>query len=291
MRPIDSLTDVVGQLEELKQRLKESARSARLERQAERALSDSHVRRVVVLPDVHVEVMDKRAVRAVTRYIRDYRWDEWIQLGDLLDLDVVSKHNKDNLRAVEGGRLDRVYGQGEEFLDAQRDAVGDDCRMTLIEGNHCYRPKAFVDKYPHLEGLIEPELRLRLRERGINWVPFWTDGSLYNVGKAYFCHGQYTTKNHPEKMAREYGCPVFYGHTHDAQCAQVKLRGHDSMIVGQSLGCLIDFRVPYMRGAPSNWQHAFGVFYFLPGGNFTYYVPRIYQGRFVSPEGRVYDGK
>jgi hypothetical protein len=44
-----------------------------------------------------------------------------------------------------------------------------------------------------------------------------------------------------------------------------------------------------MRGAPDKWQQAFAVFEFLPDGNFTYNVVRIFKHRFIY-NGKVYEG-
>jgi hypothetical protein len=59
-------------------------------------------------------------------------------------------------------------------------------------------------------------------------------------------------------------------------------------IVGQSLGCLCDLKQKYMHGQPCRWVQAFGEFFFFPDGRFTYYVPMIFDGRFIGPDGKVY---
>lgn len=219
----------------------------------------------------------------------DHDWDEVVLLGDLMDFDLISSHNKDNLRATSGKQIRTEYEYGNDFLD-ELQAKASKAKFTLIEGNHDERIERYIDANPQLEGMLEMEAGLQLIKRKIKWVRFWTKGDIHKIGKAKFIHGLYTTKYHASKHAEAYGDNIFYGHTHDVQSHSKELVGGDKTIVGQSLGCLCKYDQRYMRGKPSKWQQAFGVFYFLPDGHFTYYVIRIFKHRFVSPDGRVYEG-
>jgi hypothetical protein len=57
------------------------------------------------------------------------------------------------------------------------------------------------------------------------------------------------------------------------------LKGADNTIVGQSLGCLCEYELSFMKGRPSNWQQASAIFQLLPDGYFTYDVRRIFKHR------------
>jgi hypothetical protein len=140
-----------------------------------------------------------------------------------------------------------------------------------------------------LEGWVEVPTGLRLAERGVKWIKSWSQGKEYKIGKATFIHGQYTTKYHANKMVDNYGTNIFYGHTHDVMCMPKVTKGDHKTRVGQSLGCLCEYDQSYMKGKPSNWQQAFGVFYFQPNGNFNHYIVQINQSRFTSPEGEYYE--
>ena len=91
-------------------------------------------------------------------------------------------------------------------------------------------------------------------------------------------------------MVDYYGVNIFFGHNHDIQGFSKVNRGKNKTLVGQSLGCLCNYEQGYIQGNPTNWQQAFGIFYFFPNGHFTYYIPRIFNHKFISPEGKVYDG-
>ena len=252
------------------------------------------VYRVLVTPDPQLPYEDPAAMDAVEQFAADHEWDEWIDLGDFLDLDFLSKYNELNARANANKKLGEVYHYGREVIDRRLKILrrnNPQAKMTMLEGNHDFRVENAIDRTPHLEGLIEVERGLELREKRVRWVRTWRDKSVYRVGKALFSHGLYHGMNHARKMVENFGDNIFYGHTHDVMLHPKVLRGKDKTIVGQSMGCLCRYDQSYIQGAPTNWQQALGIFYFLPDGHFTYYVPRLFGGRFVAPDGKVYQGR
>lgn len=252
------------------------------------------VYRVLVTPDCQLPYEDEIAMNVVEQYAADHKFDEWIDLGDYLDLDFLSRYNIGNHRANANKKLREHYDYGREVLDRRLKILRSNnpkAKMTIIEGNHDFRVESFLDTQPAMEGLIEVAEGLELKQKDVQWIRFWRDKSLYRIGKALFAHGLYTSKFHAEKMVNNYGDNIFYGHTHDVQEFPKVLRGRDKTIVGQSLGCLCRYDQSYIKGAPTNWQQAFGEFWFFPDGHFTYYVPRIFKGRFIAPDGKVYIGK
>ena len=64
--------------------------------------------------------------------------------------------------------------------------------------------------------------------------------------------------------------------------------GKPGAVQGQSIGCLCERDQAYMKGKPSNWQQGFMVLHVLPGGNYTYYTPRIFNAEFIGPDGVHY---
>lgn len=246
--------------------------------------------RALVLPDIHNPVEDKLSMRAVERYMADHKWAEVIYLGDFVDLGVISSHNKHNLRAISGKSLAQDYAAANDMLDRhQRLCPG--AKFTLIQGNHEHRAERLVDAQPVLQGSVEPEICLSLGPRGIEWVPFWSDGAVYSKGKANFGHGWYTGKGHSRKTIEACGANFFYGHDHGIECTPKVFRGDNDTVVAQSLGCLLEYRQSYIQGRPTNWQQGMGVFHFRPDGFFNYSVVMIFDHAFVSPEGVFYDGK
>lgn len=247
------------------------------------------IKKVVVIPDLHLPYEDKRSVAAVEKYLATQEWDEIIYLGDLIDFDAISSHNATNLRAVEGKTINGDYAYTNDFLDRQRNILGNTTKMTLLEGNHDYRIERYIDCNPRLRGSLEVDRCLHLKDRGINWVRSWRDGVVYRIGKAGFIHGLYTNDQHSKQHVSKYGENIFYGHLHDVQLYSLTRNGDNKTIVGQSLGCLCDYRPYWMRGRPNRWQQAITVFHFFPDGHFSYAVTQIFKHRFII-DGKEYKG-
>ena len=208
-----------------------------------------------------------------------------------MDIDTLSSHSDGKPGQLEGKRLAKEYRVGNQVLDEIQAAVMTNnkrCKVTLLEGNHEHRVCRYLERFPQLKGQLEAEIFLSLEERGINYVKCYCKGDVYRVGNAFFTHGLYTNDHHAKKTVSNFGTNIFYGHTHDVQAYSMVQRGNDKTLVGQSMGCLCRYDLSYIQGNPSKWQQAFGIFYFLPDGFFTYFIPRIFKNRFVSPEGRVY---
>lgn len=248
-------------------------------------------RKIVVIPDLHARAKsggeDKRSLAAVEKYIKDTGCDEILQIGDFLDFDCISDHNAFNLRATENTSIEADYAVGNKILDRWQKLCKN---VTILEGNHDFRVERFIDAYPRMAGSLEVDKGLHLADRGVKWVRSWSKGDTYKIGNAVFIHGLYTNEHHAKKHVQAFGRPVFYGHTHDIQQFSQVTAGDNKTVLGQSLGCLCDYRQQYMKGRPNRWQQAFGVFYFQANGYFNYYIPMIFNHQFTSPEGEVYKG-
>lgn len=65
-------------------------------------LSDREATNVLVIPDWHIPVHDRKATQLLLKYAAWRKktgapFHGWIQLGDLMDLNILSSHNKNNL--------------------------------------------------------------------------------------------------------------------------------------------------------------------------------------------------
>lgn len=249
------------------------------------------IKRWLVLPDVQLPFHDKRTLAAIEKLMADYRFDGWLQIGDFMDFDCISSHNKNNLRAVEGRRIMYDYDMASGLLDRHQAIIranNKDAQFVIIEGNHEFRMSRYLDANPQMEGMVEVPTCLEFGRRKIKWVPYWSKGTVFKLGKANFIHGRYTNQYHAQKHVSNYGCNIFYGHTHDVQTFSKEMHGENSTVVGQSLGCVC-LPQSYMRGGPNKWQQAVTIFEFFPDGNFTYNVIRIFKHKFIY-NGQVYEG-
>ncbi len=254
-----------------------------------------YIKKWIIVSDLQIPYEDVRSLAAVEKYMAAHRWDGLIYIGDLLDFDAISSFNIGSPGLTEGKRLSADFSRASKMIDRHiklvRGKHNKDAKIVYLEGNHEERVERFLNAFPAFKGYFSVPKALDLAAKDIEWVPAWSTGATYKVGKATFLHGNYTNQYHPAKMAAKYGDSVFYGHTHDMMSHAVANHLHpDKVHVGQSIGCLCERDQAYMKGKPSNWQQGFMVLYLLPDGNYTYYTPRIFNHKFVGPDGVLYEG-
>ena len=209
-----------------------------------------------------------------------------------MDHNSISSHNKGNLKNVKDETLFKDYEVANRDLDEfQRVTRG--AEHVVIEGKQSWttgRPW-WQEQQPQLEGLIETEKWPQdLRAEVGLWIPYWTKGTVLDLGHASFGHGRYTNKHHAYQHASKYGRNFYYGHLHDTQAYTVERDGDDLKYEAALLGCVCTYQQYWLRGRPTKWQQAISVFRFQPNGNFNRYTCNIFNHSFISPEGKLYKG-
>lgn len=244
--------------------------------------------RVLVLPDAHTPNHDIKTHKTILNFMADMDFAECVDLGDFMDFEQISKFSASLLRTLEGKRLMKDYDIANNVLDERLKALGDKCEYTLLEGNHDYRMEVLIDKAPQFEGILEVKKNLHLKERNIRWVPSWSKGETYKVGKLNFMHGDYISRYHAAKMVEVYGVNLVYGHTHDHQVFERTTKDQLYPKMAMSLGHLADpNKLAYTRNRPNNWSQLIGVVDVRPDGNFNINPIRIINHKF-SYDGRLY---
>ena len=98
--------------------------------------ADSHV----LFERGKISGVDLITNNAIVKYLEDNGpYDGYIHLGDNYDMNLISDHNKNKLRAVEGQRLVDDYAAGNAYLTQHWTAAGKPKAFYLIEGNHEFR--------------------------------------------------------------------------------------------------------------------------------------------------------
>lgn len=250
------------------------------------------MQRWVIIPDLQIPYHDTRSLAAVETYIAGYRWDGWLCLGDFLDFNELSSYVEGKPGAVRES-VAETFAAGNSVLERHSRIVRDvnpKARMVLIEGNHDYRATAYAERFPALKEHLSVPKNLRLKERGVEWVPSWSKGKLFKLGNAYFTHGLLTGKYAASRMVDHYGVCIYFGHDHGVSFHAKVRHGDDKTLEGGSLGCLCRYDQKYLKGAPTNWQQAVTTMFVQPNGNYNLYVSRIFNHRFVGPDGVEYSG-
>jgi hypothetical protein len=218
------------------------------------------LKKIVVISDLQVPYHDERAVRNVASFIRRFKPDQVITIGDEIDLPQIS-------RWTEG-----TPGWFEQSLGSDRDATVEilwDLQVTdMIRSNHTDRLyNVIMKKIPAFLALPElkfekfmklDELGIKFHRKPLEFAPDWIA-----------IHGdEGSVKPTPGltalDAARKHGKNVVCGHTHRAgQSAFTEASGGvlGRILRGVEVGNLMDFKkAGYMKGT-GNWQQAFAVFY------------------------------
>jgi hypothetical protein len=218
------------------------------------------MKKVVVISDLQVPYHDERAVRNVASFIRRFKPDQVITIGDEIDLPQIS-------RWTEG-----TPGWFEQSLGSDRDATVEilwDLQVTdMIRSNHTDRLyNVIMKKIPAFLALPElkfekfmklDELGIKFHRKPLEFAPDWIA-----------IHGdEGSVKPTPGltalDAARKHGKSVVCGHTHRAgQSAFTEASGGvlGRVLRGVEVGNLMQFsKAGYMKGT-GNWQQAFAVFY------------------------------
>lgn len=199
-------------------------------------LSPDQNERWLILPDMQIPYHDVKSLDAVLEYASDIRWDGFIQLGDFMDWDFISRWTVDNKRSTEGESFAEQYDIANAVLDRIEAAVKNknpNARGYILEGNHDWRVENVIDKSPEYQGLIEMEKNLRLRQRNIVFWRYWIHRKPLKLGKAWFIHGDYTNVHHAKKHGDTYHRNVFYGHTHTRQLHTVATVAEDDIVMSE----------------------------------------------------------
>ena len=247
--------------------------------------------KTVVWPDVHTPNHDKPSVKAALDFIRYYKPDRFIQLGDLCDWDSVTEF--DPRRESDIVLIDDEIRASNELLDEIEGSLPKKCEKVLIGGNHEERYTKFKTRHGNELGMRRMR-RVRnwwdeynLPKRGWSWCQY---GEIREYGKIIFTHGWYPGGNHSARHLNLYHKNIMYGHTHQFQVATAV--GMDGLpIEAASIGTLSRFDLSYLVGKPPvNWVHMFAYIDTRDSGRFTPHYTHIIDGKFIE-HGKEFDGR
>jgi hypothetical protein len=122
-----------------------------------------------------------------------------------------------------------------DFLDRLQSSVrkkNPKARFTLIKANHEVRLDKFMDKYPHLKGMLDLDVLLNAKKRGLKIVEDYPKGNIYRIGKLAFAHGRYTGRTPERRMAENYGFDIAFGHVHSVGSHTIPRWGSGNGVTG-----------------------------------------------------------
>ena len=269
----------------------------------------------VVLPDIQAGYFrladdtleathDETAIETALAITRDARPDVVVLVGDNLDLPEFGKY----LTTAPYQRTTQAtIDWATVFAARLRNAVGPDCRIVWIAGNHEERlPRSIATNAAAAFGLRRgntpeswPVLSVphlcRFDEYLIEYLPGYPAAMFWINDRLRVIHGDKVNSSGStasKYLARE-KVSVLYGHIHRREWAEMTREDHDGprTILAASPGCLarIDGAVPSVKGGTDldgrpivrheDWQQGIAVVDYQPGdGDFHLELVPIREG-------------
>ena len=238
------------------------------------------MKRIVIVSDLQIPYHDPTAVENLIKFIRSYKPDQVVSIGDEIDLPTLGKWNRGRIGEY-AGSLGRDRDETVRILE--RLQVTD-----VIRSNHTDRLFNYIaNQSPGLMGIPELQLEnfLKLKELGITYwkkpmpiAPGWV-AVHGDHGRTTMIGGQTALK-----QAQSHGKSVVCGHTH--RLGITSLTEASGGIVGRILtgfevGNLMDFKQAHYTNGSANWQQGFGLLYVDGKNVFPVAVPVAKDGSFV----------
>lgn len=226
-------------------------------------------KRYVIIPDTQLPYEDRKAVKALIRFIGEYQPDEVVHIGDLMDYPQPSRWSKGTAAEYEGSVFeDSAYAKAKLLEPLRAVYAG---RLGVIEGNHDLRPRTYLSKYApalaesgafNLDQLLDfKQYEVDLLPDFYEFAPGWlmTHGHLGNIRISPIAG------NTAVNAAKKFGKSVIMGHTHRLAIG-AHSEGYDGKVTrtvtGFEVGHMMNMQLAgYLKGAAGNWQSGFGLAY------------------------------
>lgn len=245
-------------------------------------------KRIAIVSDLQVPFHDRKAVKAVIKFLGDWQPEEVVLIGDCLDFPQPSRWNKDTRGEFEGSIFEDVEYFKERVLTPLREVY--DGPVGMHEGNHDRRPRDYLEKNSpalagsklfHIETLCDFErFEIDLLPTFYEIAPGWvsTHGHMGKISLSQTAGG--TALGAAKKFSKS----VVMGHTH-----RLGISSHTTgyggkvsqTVTGMEVGNLMDMKLAhYLKEGTANWQQGFGILT-VDGQHVKAETVPIHRGRFT----------
>jgi len=178
-------------------------------------------------------------------------------IGDFLDLNSLSSHDKGKFTAVPGLTLDEEYEAGNDLLDEFDAVLPNSIWKTYLYGNHEDRYNRWMSGMDNAKTpLVSPSDALDLIGRGYQVKTNWKD-DFFTVGDTDVFHGIYFSihcaKAHMDKLRRN----SLFAHTHRVQ------QYREGDLHSDNIGACADFTTKAFNYATrpmrAQWSNGFAI--------------------------------
>jgi hypothetical protein len=234
----------------------------------------------------HVPFHNKQITNGILKMISNNDFVGFHLIGDFLDLNTLSSHDKGNFPVVKGLTIDQEYKEGSKVIDEFLAVLPKNIDKSFIYGNHEDRHNRYMANMQSAKTPISsPTDALQLREKGFNVHESWAQDKI-TLGKHLdLMHGTYYNQHCAKKHLDVLRGSVAFAHSHRIQSF---IEGNTA---GFNIGCGIDISSPVFnyaaRATKSQWQNGFAVVYIDEKGDYYFNQIICHNNKFVY-NGRIY---
>jgi hypothetical protein len=208
----------------------------------------------------HVPFHNVQMHRGIIELINDYKKDimGFHLMGDFLDMNPLSSHDRGRFTSVPGLTLDDEYFVGNEVLDDFDRALPKHCWKTYLYGNHEDRYNRWMSVMDNAKTPLDsPEDALRLARRGYQVKTNWSQDYI-TIGNDFdIFHGIYFNIHNAKKHLDTFNRNCAYVHTHRTQMYR------EGGLAAHNIGAGADFTQKAFnyatRAMKASWSNGFAV--------------------------------
>lgn len=243
-------------------------------------------KRFIVCSDIHGDMQDPVAVKALQAFTRDYNPQIRVIAGDLWDFRNIRRGSSSEEQA---GSLIEDWDKGIEFANNFFNGGEEN---VLMLGNHDVRLWHLADSLNGVAADYALDGIKRVNQYCKRWkaklIPYTVREGFYRIGHLKVIHGFATGPNATATHINSYQSNIIHGHTHNI--AVVSVRSLEPR-EGRSIGCLCKLDMDYSSAKLGSlmWSHgwAFGEVY--SNGEFQIFQAREIGGKYrVATEIKTY---
>lgn len=235
-------------------------------------------RRFVICGDSHGDCVDPVSASALWAFLRDYKPEVKVHLGDCWDFRNLRKGASDDEKAAS---LENDWGAGTEFLNQFFDKRSEN---HLLYGNHDARIFDFRNSatgllrdYAH-DGVKRMEALMK--RLNIQTLPYDSALGILHLGRLSLLHGYHAGIGAVRQHAAIYGNCVI-GHVHSIESAPVP---SISPAEARSIGCMCIRDMDYInkKTAKLRWANGFAYGVLFENGEYQLFQTRKIDGQFYA---------
>lgn len=220
---------------------------------------------ILVVGDCHVsDDDDLNRFKFLGQFIVDKRPEYVIFMGDFLTFQCLSGWDKDKRLKMEGKRYKKEIDAGNKALDIIFYPLGEmqdrqrrnkekiyRPEVIYLNGNHEDRLDRYLQYDPTFEGLVSVEKDLKLKERGIQFVPY---REYYTLNGIAFTHVPFNKAkeicgvNITRKASQVMFGSVVFAHVHSMEYEGFKRHGQEDLQQILTAGCFFEKNEDYIHG-------------------------------------------